>query len=154
LTDNKPDREYQCRLDRLLASPWQCAVLMGGITAQANTSEAQAGYQYLLQNGLKNKNVHLEQSSRNTLENLKNTRQFLQNQQILIISNRYHLARCAILAASLGLPHRLCAAENHFHVNLPNLYECLMEAFYLHWFFCGKYWAKLTHNQRMPDKIS
>lgn len=154
LTGNKPDREYRCRLDRLLASPWQCAVLMGGITAQANISEAQAGYQYLLQNGLKNKNIHLEQSSRNTLENLKNTRQFLQNQAILIISNRYHLARCSILASSLDMPHRLCAAEDRFHADLCNLCKCLMEAFYLHWFFCGKFWAKLTRNQRMLDKIS
>lgn len=154
LTDDKPDREYRCRLDRLLASTWQRAVLMGGITAQANISEAQAGYQYLLEKGLRNKNVHLEQSSRNTLENLKNTRQFLQSRQTVIISNRYHLARCALLVSSLGMSCRLCAAEDRFHANPANLCKCLKEAFYLHWFLCGKYWAKLTRNRRMLDKIS
>ena len=154
LINDKPDAEYQTRLNRLLKCQFQSAILMGGKTIQATISEAQAGYDYLRNKGLDHTHIHLEQSSQNTLENLKNTRQLLGRQQTIIISSRYHLARCSALASSLRIPHRLCAAENHFSFNCANIYKSLLEAFYLHWFFSGKYWAILTKNQRMIDKIS
>jgi uncharacterized SAM-binding protein YcdF (DUF218 family) len=154
LTNEKPDLEYQARLNRLLNCPFQSAILMGGKTDHTPISEAQAGYEYLQNKGLNHQDIHLEQSSQNTLENLKNTRQLLGRQQTTIISNRYHLARCSVLASSLGIPHHLCAAENNFNYHYTTLFKCLLEAFYLHWFFSGKYWAILTKNQRMLDKIS
>ncbi len=154
LANGKPDSEYRCRLDRLLSCDFRNAILMGGKTAGAKISEAQAGYEYLLEQNVLLNNIRLEDHSRNTLENLKNARQLLNRQNTVIISNRYHLARCSILASSLGIRHQLCAAEDKFRLNGKNLVNCLQEAFYLHWFYSGKYWAMLTRNQRMLNKIS
>ena len=154
LIDGKPDPDYRARLERLLNSCFHSAILMGGTTGSCNISEAKAGLHYLPTAAIKGKIVRLEEKSTNTLENLKNTRQLLGQQSIIIISNRYHLARCSALASSLGIPHRLCAAEHKFRYNITNIVQCLREAFYLHWFFSGRYWAKLTRNQRMLEKIS
>jgi uncharacterized SAM-binding protein YcdF (DUF218 family) len=153
LRRGEPDLEYRARLDRLLQCGFRSAVLMGGQTGGA-VSEAQAGCDYLLARGQDRRAMHLETDSQNTLENLKNARQLLGRQSIVIISNRYHLARCSALAASLGIEHRLCAAENSFRCNPGNLLKCLLETFYLHWFYSGKYWALLTGNRRMLDKLS
>lgn len=155
LINNLPDQDYRFRLMRLLQCPFNTAIIMGGKTGNSFKSEAEAGLSFLQQNGLgKNKTVLLEQSSENTLENLKNTRQILKNNPTVILSNRYHLARCSILAESLSINYTLCAAENDFSCTLGNLGKCLKEAFYIHWFYSGKYWAKLTGNKRMLDKIS
>lgn len=153
LRKDKPDVEYRARLDRLLQCGFQTAILMGGQTG-GSVSEAQAGCDYLLARGLDKQTMHLETDSQNTLENLKNARQLLGRQDIIIISNRYHLARCSILASSLGIRHQLCAAENSFRCDPATLLKCLLETFYLHWFFSGKCWAMLTRNQRMLNKLS
>jgi uncharacterized SAM-binding protein YcdF (DUF218 family) len=114
LIANEPDAEYRARLDRLSISGFHSAILMGGKTAGATISEAHAGLEYLQKHMATPQHlVRLEQRSRNTLENLKNTRQLLNGQQAIIISNRYHLARCSVLASSLGIDHQLCPAERH-----------------------------------------
>ena len=155
LINNLPDQDYRYRLMRLLQCSFDTAIIMGGKTGNSVKSEAEAGLSFLQQNGLgKNKTVLLEQSSENTLENLKNTRQILNKKPTVIVSNRYHLARCRILAESLSITYTLCAAEDDFSCSLHNLGKCLKEAFYIHWFYSGKYWAKLTRNKRMLDKIS
>lgn len=154
LMNGKPDDEFRCRLDRLLTCNVQNAILMGGKTAGAQISEAQAGYRYLLERETALPNIMLEDHSRNTLENLKNTRQLLNRRHAVIISNRYHLARCSMLASSLGIPHQLCAAERKFHYNVKNLLKSVQEAFLIHWFYTGKCWAILTKNQRMLEKIT
>ncbi|MGR8935462.1 MAG: YdcF family protein [Gammaproteobacteria bacterium] len=153
LRRDRPDAEYRARLDRLLQCGFQHAILMGGQTGGA-ISEAQAGCDYLLARGLDRHCMHLETDSQNTLENLKNARQLLTRQNAVIISNRYHLARCSALASSLGIEHQLCAAENSFRCHPTILLKCLLETFYLHWFYSGKGWALLTRNRRMLSKLS
>jgi len=154
LINHRPDAEYRARLSCLVKNDFRSAILMGGYTGTADCSEAQAGLDYLTKHYHLRQPVYLEQHSCNTLENLKNSRQLINRQRITIISNRYHLARCSTLAQSLGIIHELCAAEPAFNWNLNNLFKCLQEAFYLHWFFCGKYWALMTRNQRMLNKIT
>lgn len=154
LNQNQPDAEFQKRLFRLLDCPFREAILMGGYTAEATLSEAQAGYNFLKNSGRPVQQVHLEQNSRNTLENLKNTRQLLNGRCTVIISNRYHLARCSLLAGNMKIRHVLCAAEPNYFFTTEQLVKYLHEAFYLHWFLTGKYWAQLTKNQRMLNKIS
>ncbi len=154
LIQNRPDAEYQNRLSRLVDCPFRKAILMGGKTARATLSEAQAGYDFIAASLKPQQTVHMEDRSRNTLENLKNTRQLLNDSSVIIISSRYHLARCSLLAKNLNIKHQLCAAEQIYHFNIEQLIHYLQEAFYLHWFLCGKNWARLSRNQRMLNKIN
>ena len=151
------DQDFQIRLVRLCLLPKRLTLLMGGKTGDHNQSEAQAGSNYLAAHGYPCDLLQLEESSRTTLENLKQARLLLAvqpNQTAIFISNRYHLARCSVLANSLGMEHALCAAETTLSLDLCTLIKCLREAFFLHWFFTGKYWARLTRNQRMLGKIT
>lgn len=154
LVGNQPDREYIARLDRLIDCGSHRAILMGGQTPGNKLSEALAGLKYLQAKGIELHSVRLEQDSRSTLENLRNSRQLIQNRTAVIISNRYHLSRCSILAKSFAIQHELCAAEADFPLNAETFVKCLIEAFYIHWFYSGKYWAKLTGNRRMLNKIT
>ncbi|MCI0653644.1 MAG: YdcF family protein [Methylococcaceae bacterium] len=154
LVGNQPDREYIARLDRLIECGCRRAILMGGQTPGNDLSEALAGLEYLKSRRITLHAVHLEQDSRSTLENLRNSRALIRNSDAVIISNRYHLCRCSILATSFAIQHHVCAAEQHFRLDAETIVKCLIEAFYIHWFYSGKYWAKLTRNRRMLTKIT
>ncbi len=154
LVNNHPDPEYIARLDRLIDCGIGNAILMGGRSPGNDISEALAGLRYLQMQGISMRSVHLEQDSRSTLENLRNSRELIRKRTAVIISSRYHLSRCSILAKSFTIRHELCAAEADFPFNAKTLAKCLIEAFYIHWFYSGKYWATLTRNRRMIAKIT
>ena len=156
------ENEYQLRLEKALQlirkQPKRLVLLLGGITSVGAPSEARSGLLYLQQHGLPEQcNIHLEELSKNTLDNLQNARQILQNEQIdqvILISNRYHLARCQLIANSLKIEHTLCAAEPMLRANPTTLLKLLMEAAYIHWFVVGKNWARLTGNIRMLGRVT
>ncbi|MGH8553665.1 MAG: YdcF family protein, partial [Methylococcales bacterium] len=141
LVADRPDREYIARLDRLVDCGFNSAILMGGQSPGNHIPEALAGFKYLKTKGIELHSVHLEQDSLSTLENLRNSRQLIRERPAVIISNRYHLSRCSILAKSFSIEHELCAAEPNFLFEAETFVKCLLEAFYIHWFYSGKYWA-------------
>jgi len=99
----------------------------------------------------------LEEASRNTLENLKQARLFLTQQnsalQVDLLSNRYHLYRCQALAQGLGFNVTLVAAEKHFDGRWANCYKIFMEAFFSHWYHTGARVSRWLNNKRMLAKI-
>ena len=88
-------------------------VLLGG-SAPRERSEAEVARDALLARGLaEDTSVHLEAQSRDTLQNLRNARELLgegMHRRVTLLSNRYHLARCALFARQLGYDWELCAA--------------------------------------------
>jgi len=160
LQNNEPNEYYKSRLDRAAAcmheDPSLVTILLGGITANANISEAQAGKQYLLNAGINESNIRIEDNSRHTLENLKQARDLLQLEdgKVTIISNRFHLARVHSLANGFKITHRLCAAEEYLPINEVTLLRLLIEAFEIHWYYAGKAFAHLTRNKYMLNRIT
>lgn len=162
LQQDKIDATYRQRLDRVIEntatfSP-QLVILQGGVTKRNTISEAKAGKAYL-QSQIFNLNFQLilESSSRNTLENLKQTRNYLQTHQralnVCLISNRYHLHRCAVIAKNLGFNVEFLPAEKHWVLNCQQLSNVLLEAFFLNWYWTGRVVSQLLKNKRMLDKI-
>jgi len=162
LINGTTDNDYRLRLDKALQllqkQPNRLMLLLGGTTSPKTISEAACGLSYLQQHGVpEGHNIRLEQQSKNTLDNLRNARQMLQYEQIsqvTLISNRYHLARCQLVANSLNIKHRLCAAEESLELNPTLLLKLLIEAIYIHWFVVGKYWARISGNQRMLRRVT
>jgi len=148
------------RLDRALALRAETGpvpiLVLGGITAGSTRSEADSGRLYLIGQGLDADTVLTEDRSRNTLENLKHARLLIRERarRPVLISNRFHLARCAALAQGIGLEHRLCAAEEVLRVSARFLLRLLAEAYYLHWYAVGRWWARVTHNRKSLERIS
>ncbi|MFO7603577.1 MAG: YdcF family protein, partial [Gammaproteobacteria bacterium] len=160
LRNDQPDSEYQARLHRaarlLHDQPERRVLLLGGYTANASISESAAGREYLRQQGIGAERIDTEDDSQNTLENLKEARTRFDKErlEVTLISNRYHLARVCVMARGFGLRVHPCAAETRLQPRPQLLVKLLIEAFYLHWYLTGKYWARLTHNTRMLDRIS
>ena len=162
LVNGSIDDEYRLRLEKALQliheQPERLVLLLGGVTSAGAPSEAASGLFYLQQYDLpEQSNICLEEHSKNTLDNLQNARQMLQREQIervALISNRYHLARCQLIANSLKIKHSLCAAEPVLTINAVMLWKLLIEAAYIHWFVVGKNWARLIGNRRMLGRVT
>lgn len=93
----------------------------------------------------------LEDQSRDTLENLRHACRLLGHtrEPVWLLSNRYHLARCGLLAEGVGLRARPCAAEERWRFT-PAL---LGEAALFMWIDIGRRWATLIGHRRMAARL-
>jgi uncharacterized SAM-binding protein YcdF (DUF218 family) len=103
-----PSVLLQDRLDKALEyledHPDMTIVVSGGQGADEPTSEAQAMYDYLTENGVDGEQILLEDTSSNTWQNLTYTLALLKEQdegqkagQVLVVSNGFHLSRVRML---------------------------------------------------------
>lgn len=132
-------------------------IVLGGKTGSGDLSEAEEGKKYLVKSGVLENDVLVEDKSCHTLENLQGARLILSKGNYgapVIISNRYHLARCHAMAKGLGIEHSVCAAENELKMNPWTIALLTKEAFYTHWYLVGKAWSKFTNNKKILGRIS
>lgn len=158
--NGKPEHDYVARLQRaleiLIRQPSRKLLLLGGGSG-AQVSEAAAGLQWLHAHGLPAAiEVTLEQASTDSLENLRHARSLLGEPlpRVLLVSSRYHLARCLALARALGFPARVCAAEPRLCWSLGIARRIALEAGYLMWLQTGSAWARLIGNHRMLARVT
>jgi uncharacterized SAM-binding protein YcdF (DUF218 family) len=164
LEQGAPGADYRERLARALAlMRGQLAdnVLLLGGRSGAGPSEAVAGYAWLEQQGMPpDVPVRLEQESVDSLENLRHARGLLRPARdailppVALLTSRYHLARCLLLARRLGFEGLPVAAEPGFAPDRRYIALLLMEATYLMWIDVGVRWAELIGHQRMAGRIS
>lgn len=154
--DGRPGPLYRARLDRacalLAAAPGAEVVLLGGRTRPGVPSEAQAGRDHLRARGVPDAAIRLEAESRHTLENLRLYREgFPLAGRVVLVTGRFHLARAGLMAETLGIAHRLCAAEAGWRARPGALVQ---EALLVHWFLVGRAYCRLTGHARMLARIT
>jgi uncharacterized SAM-binding protein YcdF (DUF218 family) len=160
LVDGQPDKDFRRRLERARTlaadAPARPLILLGG--GEPGASEAEVGLRVLRDMGLPAEvPVWIENRSRDTLENLRNARDVLSTQPpgtALLLSSRYHLARCARLAASMDFSYALCAAEARFVPTPRALLRLSAEAAFLCWLDVGTRWARLIGHRRMLGRVT
>jgi uncharacterized SAM-binding protein YcdF (DUF218 family) len=154
------DQDFQRRLSKtaaLMREDENRQLLLLGGSAKDGISEAEAGQAWLVAAGIDASRMTREERSQNTLENLRHARVMLnrtRDSKVTLISNRYHLPRIATIAESLGIEHSLCACEGQFVLTPSLIFRLILEAWYILWFKTGRSWARLTHNQRMLDRVT
>jgi uncharacterized SAM-binding protein YcdF (DUF218 family) len=163
LEADAPEHDYQQRLRRTLMLAQQSQIdhvlLLGGCSG-GQRSEASAGHAWLQRHGLPSHvRVELEQDSVDSLENLRHARQLLQADgaslpPVALVTSRYHLARCLLLARQLGFSSLPVAAEPALPRHWRYLGLLLLEASYLMWIDLGLRWARLIGHRRMHTRIS
>lgn len=165
LEHDHPQPDYRQRLRRALEllrhEQMDHLMLLGGRSG-GSCSEAEAGLAWLQQQGLPVAvQIELEQDSVDSLENLRHARRLLQAQSstgelpaVALVTSRYHLARCLLLARRLGFDSVPIAAEPALPRRPRYLGRLLMEATYLMWIDIGLRWARLTGRHRMTERIS
>ena len=151
-------REFEARLGEAARHGTVCPVIvLGGMATGGGLTEAAAGQRWLVARGLCEKNIFLEESSRNSLENLAHARILMHNRNFrrpLLITSRYHLARSSILAAGLGISHILSAPDHPSMRQPAALTRSLFEALMINWYYVGRAVARLTGNPGMLSRIS
>jgi uncharacterized SAM-binding protein YcdF (DUF218 family) len=159
------DRDFAARLDRAV-SLWRLrpparVVLLGG-GAPDEPSEAEVARAALYARGVADDApLQLEAASRDTLQNLRNARSLLGAQagdagapRVTLLSNRYHLARCALFARQLGFEVELCAAEARLPLGPRSWLRLAGEAAYVCWSDLGTRWARLIGHRRMLARVT
>lgn len=165
LRGDEPGPDYLARLARaceLLRAGVACRILLLGGRSGGTRSEAEAGHAWLCGQGLPaGVQVELEQESVDSLENLRHARGLLQGGDraevlppVALLTSRYHLARCLLLARRLGFDGHAVAAEDALPRTPRYLALLLMEATYLMWIDLGVRWARLIGHRRMAARIS
>lgn len=156
------DTDFSIRVDRALelwrARPDRRLVLLGG-GPDGLPTEADLARDGLLARGFgADVPLLLESRSRDTLQNLRNARELLRATappaQVVLLSSRYHLARCALFARQLGLQAQVCAAEPSFRFSPGSLWRLAGEAGYVCLADLGTRWAKLIRHQRMISRVT
>lgn len=167
LVRDLPESDYQLRLSRALAlmrsHATEHVLLLGGRSGGGSVSEAAAGRDWLARHewpaGVV---VQLEQASVDSLENLRHARSLLQEDgpvmrvlpPVALVTNRYHLARCLLLARRLGFDGVPIAAEPTLVLDRRYLVRLLAESGYLMWIDLGVRWAALIGHRRITSRIS
>lgn len=160
LKSDRPDDDYKRRLDRAVtlmkSGENNRALILGGYTGYSTISESAAGKNYMAANGIPLDHIAIEESSLNTLENFQHAKLSIQSddRKLALVSNRYHLPRSMAFASGFSIKVAPCAAEKSLNPTLSNILKVLSEAFHLHWYLTGKYFALLTNNQKMRARIS
>lgn len=166
LVAGAPGPDYRLRLARaqaLMQARLADQVLLLGGRSGGSLSEAAAGERWLRQHGLPaGVRVALEEHSADSLENLRQARQLLRPANgaaaalppVALLTSRYHLARCLLLARRLGFAGQPVAAEAMFALDRRQFALLLMEATYLMWIDLGVRWAQLVGHRRMAQRIS
>jgi vancomycin permeability regulator SanA len=156
----KPSPDYQARLARAAAlwrrDPAMQIVILGGGTAAGQPSEAAAGAAFLGDRAVAPDAILLEDRSRHTLENLLLYRAHFGTgtEPAALVTSRFHLARSALLAAGLDIPHVRCAAEQSRWPPLRHLPLMVFEAGMIHWYITGRSFARITGNRPIAARIS
>ena len=80
-------------------------IVTGGTGTGDNLSEAEAGAQYLIENGVPASNIVLERDGRSTLQSLQAAAQLaapLRLKRVLLVSDPFHMLRSLKMAHDLG----------------------------------------------------
>ena len=118
-----PSQSLKNRLDAavdyLQKYPTVKAIVTGGQGADEDRTEASVMADYLIEHGIAEDRVLLEDQSTTTYENLLFAKKLLpaNTESITIISNDFHLKRATILARKLGLKADVVAAPTPKVVN-------------------------------------
>lgn len=162
LADNRADAELERRIERAHAlihgdHGLDCVLLLGGRTG-AEQSEAAYLHQALQARGLPGHvPIELEDASVDTLQNLRHARELLRQRQArraVLLSNRYHLARCARLASNLGLDAEVVAAEPEATLAAIGAAALAREALFLMWLDIGTRYARVMGFERMLARVT
>ncbi len=109
---NVPSLSLLNRLEGALAYlntyPDCIAVVSGGQGVGENISEAQCMHDWLLDQGIPENRIRMEENSTSTMENLEFSWEIIRDEggkadDIAVVSSNYHLYRAKSIAASIGL---------------------------------------------------
>jgi len=158
LNSGRTTREFRARLGEAAGHGTLCPVIvLGGMATGDGPTEAAAGQRWLVAHGLDEKRIFVEESSRNSLENLIHARSLMRRHNFrrpLLVTSRHHLARCSILASGLGISHVLSPVDYPPMWHPDALARSLLEALMINWYYVNRTLARVMGHSGMLARIS
>ena len=115
-------------IDYLNKNPDTICIVSGGQGVNEPFSEAEGMAKYLLENGIEKDRILLEDESRNTVQNIQNSKDIMEESYngVGIITNNFHVFRAVQIAKAQGLKGVSGIAADSNVLYLPNnmLREC------------------------------
>ncbi len=104
----KPANSFYTRIYRgyeyLNIHPKTRVIASGGQGSDEGISEARCIYETLVDLGVDGERIQLEDTSRNTVENLKNSMSYIkETEHVYVVTNVFHLYRAVAIARKLGM---------------------------------------------------
>ena len=124
--DESPSAVLQHRLDAavayLQANPRTRCIVSGGQGSNEPCTEADCMADYLVKQGIEPNRVVRERSSRDTMQNIRNSMAFLNpaTERVGIVTNDFHVFRSTRIAAKAGIRHVCGIAAYSTPWYLPN----------------------------------
>lgn len=130
--ENGPSAVLQYRLDAALSymqeNPETICIVSGGQGVNEPFSEAKGMSDYLISHGILSERIILEDTSRNTVENIRNSKALIRNfdGSVGIVTNNFHVFRAVGIAKAQGLGDVYGISAYSHPLYLPNnvLREC------------------------------
>lgn len=118
--------KYRVELGKqyLEQNPATKVILSGGQGSGEDISEAEAMRRYLVEKGISEDRILLEDQSANTEENIKNSKLLMEQPEafVVIATNRFHLFRAKGIARKQGLHHVQGMGQYVRFDTVPNCY--------------------------------
>ena len=113
--------------EHLQRNPDAVAVVSGGQGEGEDISEAEAMRRYLIDKGVADDRIHLEDASTSTLENLTFSKRVIENSggdpaRVAVVSSSYHLYRAKRVAATLGMEADGLPSSDGYPVYMTGMY--------------------------------
>lgn len=116
-------------IDYLNGNPETLCIVSGGQGVNEPVSEARCMADYLIENGIDSNRIILEDKSKNTVENIKYSKELMENTYngVGIITNNFHVFRAVQIAKKQELKNIHGIAADATLLYLPNniLRECM-----------------------------
>lgn len=135
---NGPSKILKARLDEAIAylekNPETKVIVSGGQGSDEPVSEAEGMKKYLVQNGIEESRILMEDKSVNTNQNLKFSAEYIniKEEHIGIVTSNFHIYRSVKLAKKLGYKNVCGIAAESYAFLLPAnmLRECACVVYY------------------------
>lgn len=119
-------------------NPEAVCILSGGQGEDEEISESRCMYNYLVDRGINADRLIMEEKSTSTRENLQFSSEIIKsrglNEEIILITNEFHLYRAGKVADSLGLSHKSVPADTNIWL-FPTYYVRELYGILYEWVF-------------------
>lgn len=131
--ESGPSVVLKYRLDKAMEylndNPGTICIVSGGQGKNEPCPEAEAMAVYLVENGIAEERILVENQSLSTVENIRNSKELMENPDgsVGIVTNNFHVYRAVRMAEAQGLENVCGIAAKSNNLYLPNnvLRECL-----------------------------
>ncbi|MDO5128269.1 MAG: YdcF family protein [Eubacteriales bacterium] len=143
--DGKPSKTLEGRLDAaydyLIDHENAVCIVSGGKGSNENISEAACMYNYLVEKGIDENRIYMEDKSRTTRENLEFSKKIIEenglNENIAIVTSEFHEYRAGLIAKDLDMSYGAISSKTNT-ILLPTYYVRELYGILYQWLGIGE----------------